>query len=107
MGVPAEFSIALAPPSNGAHVVALAGELDVAAVPQLSLFLARLQGAVRVDCTRLTFIDAAGIRALLQASANGTDVELVRVSGRVRRLFEATHTTSLLAAGERGPPVTP
>src|SRR5437588_12809005 len=91
-----EFSISLAPPWNGEHVVRVVGELDLATMDEVDRFLARLQGAVCLDCRELRFIDGAGLRSLLQSAARLESLRLVNVAPTVRRVFELTETTSLL-----------
>jgi anti-anti-sigma factor len=92
----AEFRIRLEPHENGSHVVSVAGELDIATSPDLDEFLARLDGTVVLDCADLSFIDASGIRTILQAAARLDDLRLVDVRPAVRRVFELTDTASLL-----------
>lgn len=43
----------------------MVGELDLAAAPVLCAALAGCDGDIELDCSELTFIDAAGIGALL------------------------------------------
>lgn len=97
--MPAEFSIVQQTPSNGWREVALTGELDLAVSGALAQFLATLDGRVRVDCSELDFLDAAGLRALLEAAARLEHLELVHVGPAVRRVLDATGTTQLLEAG--------
>jgi anti-anti-sigma factor len=61
----------------------LVGEVDLATAPQLADALATVSGAVDIDCRALTFIDAAGIAVLLQASKRTTSI----------RLYQPTHMT--------------
>jgi anti-anti-sigma factor len=92
----AEFAISLDLPDDGAHVVRLAGDLDVAAADEVDRFLAHLRGDVCLDCAELRFVDPAGLRCLLAASARLNRLFLVNVAAPVRRIFEVTATTSLL-----------
>lgn len=59
--------------------VCLIGELDVAAVPEATAFLAPADGDLKVDCSALTFLDAAGLAVLLEAhrSCQAAGVELI------------------------------
>jgi anti-anti-sigma factor len=93
-----DFLVSLEPPWNGSHVVRVVGELDLAAAEELRAFLDRLDGNVRIDCTEVSFVDASGIRVLLQAAGHLPSLVLVGVNREVRRVFELTDTTSLLAA---------
>jgi anti-anti-sigma factor len=91
-----EFTIRLEPPWNGSHVVSIVGELDIATVHEVSDFLTRLDGTVTVDCAGLSFVDASGIRAFLQAAARLEHLQLINVHRVVRRVLDVTDTTSLL-----------
>jgi anti-anti-sigma factor len=97
-----QFRMVEAADADGVLRLTLLGELDIAVVDQLTLQLERLQRAgekVRVDLSRLEFIDARGFAALMCAvsagrSADGDLVEVApNLSNAVRRLFD------LLGAG--------
>ena len=87
----------LAPPAPGREapdvVVAIAGEVDVATAARVraELRLAHALGPGRLilDLSGVTFLDAAGISAIL-SPCRGADlhVTLVAPPGRVRRLME-------------------
>ena len=85
------------------NVLWLVGELDFAAVALVSERLAQLDGDVAVDCSRLDFIDAAGLRALLTAhgirAARGSKLVVVRPSRQVRRVLELTSLDAVLLNG--------
>lgn len=49
------------------NYVALSGELDLAAAPELKMRLDSLDGDILIDCGGLTFIDGSGLRPLLSA----------------------------------------
>lgn len=72
-------------------LVRLTGELDMAGAPQLASVLAGLDGDVELDCSCLTFIDAAGLRAFQEAragcGARGCRLVLVDPSPAVDRLL--------------------
>jgi anti-sigma B factor antagonist len=77
---------------TGGTLVAPHGELDIVSAPELEAVLAAQTGAVIVDLRNLRFIDASGLRILLQAQARSRqDGDNLRfIAGRaVRRLFEA------------------
>ena len=99
----AGFSISLEPHSNGCHVVRLVGELDIAATDDVTRFLSRLHGRVRLECPGLTFLDAAGLSCLIQAAARLDHLHLVDVVPAVRRVFELTDTTWLLESPDPSP----
>jgi anti-anti-sigma factor len=84
-------------------VLWLVGELDLAGVALVSERLAQLEGDVEVDCSRLDFIDAAGLRMLLTAhgicAARGSKLRVVRPSRQVRRVLELTSLDAVLLYG--------
>ena len=88
-----EFSITVRNLSD-VHVVALHGELDVASAEGLSNSLVELAGSTLVaDLSDLTFMDSAGIGALVRArnriKAEGLgDLVLTRPGVIVRRVLE-------------------
>src|SRR5215217_1839092 len=72
----------------------VSGELDLATVPRLSAAVAE-HGDAKVlvlDMTATTFIDSAGVRALLQAdgrsAGSGSRLVVVAGDGAVRRVLE-------------------
>lgn len=76
----------------------LSGELDLAAAPVLDARLNELQAehvAVRLDLSKLQFIDSSGLQIILRsitdARGNGWDVSIdPHRSPVVQRLFELT-----------------
>jgi stage II sporulation protein AA (anti-sigma F factor antagonist) len=83
--------------SDGGHLLRLAGELDIATASRLETLVSELcaDGARRIelDLSRLTFIDSAGLRAVLVAADRCADshsaLELVRSEHpAARRVFE-------------------
>ena len=85
------------------NVLWLIGELDLAGVAVVSERLAELDGDIQVDCSRLDFIDAAGLRVLLAAhrlcAARGNTLAVVDPSRRVRRLLDLTSLDTVLLYG--------
>lgn len=76
-------------------VVRLSGELDISSAPQLGQALdeaaKRTPSGVILDLERVTFMDAAGIRAILQAAdVFGRRFILRRTPPHVMRLFAIT-----------------
>jgi hypothetical protein len=65
----ADFSVSLEPPWDGSQIVKVGGSLDRAHAGLLSDSLAGPDGAVRIDCTELSFVDVSGIRARSEAAA--------------------------------------
>jgi anti-sigma B factor antagonist len=90
-------------PVGGAPCLALAGELDIADVPQLEQELdaavAASEGAFLIDLTDLEFLDSSGIRLLLRARARlGREdraFALICPHGPVRRAIELTGVSDL------------
>jgi anti-anti-sigma factor len=76
-----------------AQVVSLRGELDIASAPHVRRALLRADNdAVVIDLSRLAFIDAAGMSAIVLARNSrrsaGLDVQIRGARGIVRRVFE-------------------
>jgi anti-sigma B factor antagonist len=85
--------------------VELSGELDMAAAFRLESELERLLDTpgidgVVLDLAEVSFLDSAGLGALLsireQATRLGRDVRIDRMSEPVRRVLDATATRSIL-----------
>jgi anti-anti-sigma factor len=84
--------------SDAGTVVEVAGELDVATVPELEEALADAEGPVTVDLSATTFADPAALRVLLAARANGVRIHVLpRRGGQVARLLALTDTERLLS----------
>jgi anti-sigma B factor antagonist len=94
--------------SNGTRVVAVAGDLDIATVPELACELGKLEQCnVTVDLTRVTFVDSSGLRCILEArnriDGDGYTMVVRGASRIVRRAFEITGLdTVLLVADSQG-----
>ena len=81
----------------GHALVTVAGEIDIATVAQLEEQLSALAGSGRplvADLGQVSFIDAAGLRALgraaKQAAAHSTRMHVVCGRPQILRLFELT-----------------
>ena len=89
---------------DGVVRICLSGELDLATVPLFEAGLERAGGtgqrAVVLDLGELTFIDGAGLRAVLSAKSERHELALLDGSAPVRRLFELTGTEHLLDSHE-------
>src|SRR3954469_25185411 len=92
---------AAAPHPDDPRVLAVSGELDLAAVDE---FLDQARGAIdgpvlQLDCSGLTFIDSTGLGALVrlreEARGRGTDVQLTRVPAQVSRILDITGLTEI------------
>jgi anti-sigma B factor antagonist len=85
-------------PQDGAWVISLYGELDLASAPMLEqgLLDAEAAGAARLvlDLSGLEFIDSTGLHVLVRAHERaretGQQLSLVRGPRAVQRLFELT-----------------
>jgi anti-sigma B factor antagonist len=85
-----DFRVVVSARREGTLVVPR-GELDLATAPDLEAVLVAQTGPVVLDLRELSFVDASGLRVLLQAEArsrqNGKNLSFI--AGRaVRRLFE-------------------
>ncbi len=83
--------------SEGGHLLVVTGELDIATAPGLEATVSSLCQAgarrIAIDFSELTFIDSAGVRAILVATDlcadNRSGLELVRSRHlAARRVFE-------------------
>jgi anti-sigma B factor antagonist len=94
--------------NDGSLVLALVGELDIAAAPVLRRTVVELLSphlrAVTLDLGALTFVDLIGLRALLEVRhmAAGADVEfrLVSVSEFTLRVIRLVGLVGLESARE-------
>jgi anti-sigma B factor antagonist len=82
---------------DGVVVVAVEGELDLCAAPELEASLSRLTASrppsIVVDLDRVSFMDSAGVHVLLEfslARGNGDRLALTGGSRQVQRLIEVT-----------------
>jgi anti-sigma B factor antagonist len=86
---------------DGATVVAVSGELDLASAPRLrDVAVGRLMGgdkALVLDLTGVEFLDSTGLGTLVavlkRARSLDADLALVIASERVRKVFELTALT--------------
>jgi len=92
---------------DGAHVVALSGELDLRAAGELEAALAQAGTTARVclDLVELQFIDSTGLATIIRAhqaraAAGGALAVACRDEGAVRRTFATTGLTALLTVAE-------
>ncbi|MFJ8582631.1 STAS domain-containing protein [Micromonospora sp. NPDC093277] len=90
--------------SDGNAVVALFGELDIAAAsPLADVLQAAIARAprVQVDPARVSFIDATALNTFVnahgRATGTGVSLALVNPTGHVRRVLSITGILPLLA----------
>jgi anti-anti-sigma factor len=93
---PAAYSIR----DSAAGVIALEGELDLAAAPELRKRFDDFDGETLVlDFARATFIDSAVLKELLRGreelASRGTRLVLAGVPAPIRRLLDLTRTSEL------------
>lgn len=89
---------------TGVAWLALRGELDIAATDLMMEPVATFErdgvSSIVLDLRDLTFIDASGLHAILdarrRAEANGHQLRVVGVSRAPRRVFEMTRTEFLI-----------
>jgi anti-sigma B factor antagonist len=89
-------------PIDAGHLIAITGELDIAATPELStvmLMAARSPGPLVVlDLGGVEFIDSTALGTLLNAGneveASGKRLRVVCGGGPVRKLLELTNLTN-------------
>ena len=102
------FRIELSQPSSRCHLVALHGELDIAAAPKLSHAFSDLLDIgcerVIVDLSQLSFIDSTGIHTLIAAAAavedSGGLMTLHAPNEHVRRVFDVVRLADLIPIEE-------
>jgi anti-sigma B factor antagonist len=89
-------------PIDAGHLIAITGELDIAATPELStvmLIAARSPGSLVVlDLAGVAFIDSSALGTLLKVGGEvesaGKRLRVVCGGGPVRRLLEMTNLTN-------------
>jgi anti-sigma B factor antagonist len=94
-------------PDRERVIVAVGGELDFGAAPQLAATVDELLdvgfGRIVIDLRALTFLDSAGVHTLISAAESagrrGCALSLVRGSRNVDEIFELTATDSLFDWG--------
>jgi anti-anti-sigma factor len=90
-------------------VLALHGELDVAAAPQLEKLLDELREErppnVMLDLSELSFVDSAGVSVLIKAKKeaedDGSEFVLRRPTAQVHRVFALVGMVDWLAFEDR------
>lgn len=89
---------------DGALVVALAGEFDLASAQLVDEELARAQesySVVVLDLSQVTFMDSTGLHVVLRVDERmheaGSTLRVVPGSAQVQRLFQLTGATERLS----------
>jgi anti-anti-sigma factor len=82
------------------HVLFIVGEVDAASAPDLARRLEAHDGSLLVNLEGVRFLDAAGVRVLLDAYRSrvdaGQDFRIVSASRPARRILEILGLTELL-----------
>jgi anti-sigma B factor antagonist len=89
--------------AQGATVVAVTGEIDVATAPQLQECLhgliAQGQPSLVIDLLAVTFLDSTAlgvlVGALKRCREQGGDLQLVVADARIMKIFEITGLTTV------------
>ncbi|WP_435582041.1 STAS domain-containing protein [Amycolatopsis thermoflava] len=82
---------------SGMSVVHATGEIDLSTAPRLAEALAEQPGTVVLDLTRVAFLSAAGVQAMLEVRGRGRELRLVAPrSCRADRVLDLTGLTSIL-----------
>lgn len=102
--VPGTLGVTVVACTEGEASVALAGELDVAHAPRVERTLRTLVESgfnASIEASALSFIDAAGVAALIRARERATGLGrglvIVSASEPVVRMLELTATGDLLS----------
>ena len=91
-----DFDVRLVPVRDGAYVVRVLGDLDMATAPTLEERVASVGRASHlvIDLTQCTFLDSAAVRLLttiaLDSDASGRTVALVASSAGILRVLDIT-----------------
>ena len=101
---PSEFDIVASADGHIGHVT-ISGDLDTDSAPRLISTMHELAVAprrgVELDCEGVTFLDSAGVRALIvarnEAIRNGVELVLVRPSPTLTRVIEMTGLDDFLS----------
>jgi anti-sigma B factor antagonist len=102
------FRVERTSPRDGVELIVLAGELDMAAAPEVRAHIDAASGirGVVLDLGEVTFVDSSMLKELLRAAGEldryETRLVLAAVPGAVRRLLDLTRTTGMFTiAGDR------
>ena len=104
MTAPAPWSVTEVADLRGDRLLIVAGELDLATVPELARMLGALRArghAVVLDLADVTFMDSSGLSLLLEAQLDadrdGWEFSIRRASEAVRRIVALAGLQRLLA----------
>lgn len=95
--IPVPFACTPRPDGWGSVCLDLVGELDLATCPHFEQVLKQAQdekSIVSVDLQQLTFLDCAGLTAIVHAATHAAAMQtrliLVGAAGQVERIFDLT-----------------
>jgi anti-anti-sigma factor len=96
---PPRFEVAVSgDPERAGTLLEVTGELDLVTEPELEAALAAVTAPpVRIDLSRLAFMDSTGLRALLSAAREYPELQISGpLQPPVQRLLELTQTLAIL-----------
>jgi len=96
---------------GASHVICVEGELDLSQCPHLEYALRKAEAShasrILLDVDQLTFIDAAGLSALVAAwrrsAADGNRLQVTRGRNSVERMFRLTALDTVLPFADETP----
>lgn len=103
MASPDEFEFTVETAREGALVIRVTGDLDLASSPRFEEALATAPTATHVviDLTGCTFLDSSGVRAVIQTvhevSEGGQRVDVVAASAAILRVLEITGVNRMVS----------
>jgi len=99
-----QLTVPAASAGGGRLLVRLAGELDLASLPDVQPELDRLLGLVpqpvRIDAAELRFLDSTGLAVLIRLANHFDPVEVVHAAPGVARVIHALGLGSHLGLAE-------
>ncbi|HJS48800.1 MAG TPA: STAS domain-containing protein [Gaiellaceae bacterium] len=102
MSTTGDFDVQLVPVPEGAYVVRVIGDLDMATAPMLEGRIASIESASRlvIDLTQCTFLDSAAVRLLIaiarDSDTGGTPLALVASDPGIQRVLEISAVGEIL-----------
>ena len=88
---------------DGRTLVRVTGDVDASTAPRLEEMLALLDGRIEIDCTRLEYIDAAGLEVLARAAHLHDGLTLHNAPPMLVRLVKVTGFADVLRTDDSTP----
>ena len=88
---------------DGRTLVGVTGDIDASSAPRLEEMLALLDGRIVVDCSRLEFIDAAGLEVLARAARQHDGLTLRHTTPMLARLVKVAGFADVLRTDDSTP----